>query len=1128
VLSKVWLLLFSTGQSCGVVLPSSDSPHLPMQEHEQVKDRIRNIIDSYSDFAEDSNAMSETTSKYQLDSLFEDFEGIIVRENNTLVGIHDNLKKSEVKGSALIQELDKDGDKMSVEMVEMSKRAREALHDSLTKIASAMRSKTSLTAAELQTLQSEMKKAFDTITNLEGECQRHLGALGSMRKEYDNYRDHSLKKIKGMDDTFNHRLNDLMLELRQTEIKQEEAEAKVKAHEKTMKSFRGSAKSNSGWGDSPKNSSHKSNREGGGGAQDDGKDSESEFDYVPSARQFADKIEKLEKSLAQKDRQIKSLENEVETLHKKEMEIIMKQAAASAPKKVTTATTQTVTEENKVYPMMRSNEHVIDYLEKFLEHYKHPNVLSVLEELKKMRAVGDDKTKEASSLMRENRILQKKFGDATKSLEDAERKLKEGKGGGGGGGSGSKGGGANGVSGAKLKGLEFELKDALAGKDALQKSLDMTSELLASTTTEMQGIKGDLMAERMKTMSLKSLMETKQKQLYSVKSALSEQKEALDSLIEDQGEKEGEEKMKYMQMMGELNKKLEEMNKREATLGEREVLLGVREKEVGVLKDDLEGREKVLENRAKGVEEREKGVEEREKGVKEEAKRMAESMKVVEVVETSGGEDEEEIERLKDLLRKFGEVDESEKVLRERKEKLFEMEAEVEELEHALENRRKEWDEGSHKLTEMEARLKMMENELTGREKSLESRKTELEVKEVEMKEKFDKVGLESEGLLHHDHPEGEDDVVKATRRQSRKGSVIVQPSSFKDMQMIANLKEKVAELEEDLKKKEDEIILLQGDLVALKEKMGKMEESRKDVVAEQEEQEQKGLRVMVDDYEKRMGEMTRLRAELEEREGSLKEREEALEKRTEEMEEHLAKELANVETMKVSVKTSAPPGVLSGVDFDWIRGDYRGNQNQLKVLLMMVEDWVEGMKNGTWGKGEGSEDGLVLVEDGEGEDGVKKYKLLLTEMHINPLTSIYGVFKDVLQGGLRRKFQNVILQVERFGGFLTPEVCRKEIVLAKEELERGFKRHCASMEESSTNVSQVERQMVKLMNQAKANPEMSYSVVRNVVKKYGEKVREGTRGAYRLLDQRSDSKSDGRNIHITNNLRSSRRWGRS
>eukprot|EP00520_Triparma_pacifica_P020288 CAMPEP_0118643752 /NCGR_PEP_ID=MMETSP0785-20121206/6560_1 /TAXON_ID=91992 /ORGANISM="Bolidomonas pacifica, Strain CCMP 1866" /LENGTH=1015 /DNA_ID=CAMNT_0006535439 /DNA_START=1240 /DNA_END=4283 /DNA_ORIENTATION=- len=595
------------------------------------------------------------------------------------------------------------------------------------------------------------------------------------------------------------------------------------------------------------------------------------------------------------------------------------------------------------------------------------------------------------------------------------------------------------------------------------------------------------MAEKMKSLGLKSLIDTKDKQLESVKSALSEQKEALDSLIADQGDKEGEEKMKYMKMMGELNKKMEEIGKREAELGEREVLLEVREKEVGVMKETLDMREKGLEVRAKGVEEREKGVGEREKGVEMEAKKIAETMKVVEVKEGSGG-GEEEIERLKEQLKKFSDIADSESDLNSRKEKLFETEAEFEELERALERRKKEWDVGSQRLNEMEAKLKSMERELSDREKSLESRKKELEEEEMTMKEKFDKVGLESEGLLHHDHPEGEEGGGEGGNAQGenrRKSSISVQPSSFKDMQVIAELREQVEELEEKLKEKEKEILLLQGDIIALEENV---------VAVRNETDETKGvkedeLRVMVDDYEKRMGDITRLRAELEEKEESLKNREEALKKRTTEVEEHLAAELVQVETMKVKVQTSGPPGALSGVEFDWFKGDYRGNEDQFGVLLMMVEDWVKGMKEGSWCTGEGGEDGLVLLADGEGQDGKKRFKLKLTEMHVNPLTSIYGVFKDALEGPLRRKFQSILTQVERFGGFLTPEVCRTELFLAREDLEREMKKHRAAVEESSAAVSQVERQMVKLINQAKANPEMSYSVVRNVVKKWGEKL---------------------------------------
>ena len=201
--------------------PSSSSYSLLtstiLQEHEDVKDKIRTILNSYDEFAEEGSALSDTTSKYQLDSLFEDFEGIVVRENDTLVGIHDNLKKSEVKGSAVIQDIEKDLDK-APQTLEMSNRAREALHSSLCKIASAMRNKTSLSASELEALQSEMQKAFDTISTLEEDCQKHLGALGAKTKEYNKYREHSQKKMKGMDDSFNHRMNEMMMELRQTEI----------------------------------------------------------------------------------------------------------------------------------------------------------------------------------------------------------------------------------------------------------------------------------------------------------------------------------------------------------------------------------------------------------------------------------------------------------------------------------------------------------------------------------------------------------------------------------------------------------------------------------------------------------------------------------------------------------------------------------------------------------------------------------------------------------------------------------------------------------------------------------------------------------------------------------------------
>ena len=417
------------------------------KEHEVVQDKIRNIIKNFDEFSECDELMNQPTSKHQLDSLFENFEHIASNSNNTLLDVHENLKKSKVRGIEILKDFEGDAESDGGTTMRLSKRAKDALQNSLSKIAEAVKNNKNMTASEMSALQEQMQKTFETVSYLEKDIEKHLIALGGKSKEFEKYRDHTNKKIAMLNEQFNHRLNELLVELRQAEIKYEEADSKIQKIEKAARREEGLSQRASSL-HSSNNSSNNNNNNGGWdnnpslmGSPESGrvsssslaKDCDGAENSSPKTskqnRKLKDQVKQLSEHLSSKEKEILSLRTEVQAFHKKEMEMVAQSAMNKVHKELIEADTQTITtkgkDADKEYPLMKSDEDPMDYAEKFFEFHNHPDPTSVIAHFRKLKLSGDAKAKELAALTRESRILQKQLEDSAKTTQDAQRRMSQ-------------------------------------------------------------------------------------------------------------------------------------------------------------------------------------------------------------------------------------------------------------------------------------------------------------------------------------------------------------------------------------------------------------------------------------------------------------------------------------------------------------------------------------------------------------------------------------------------------------------------------------------------------------------------------------------------------------------------------
>ena len=91
-------------------IPLSTPKRAIRDEHSLVKERINSIVNTYSDYAENGALPSSSgnTTRYQLDSLFEDFESMAKGKDETLDMVHENLKRSEAVGTEMLKNVEEE------------------------------------------------------------------------------------------------------------------------------------------------------------------------------------------------------------------------------------------------------------------------------------------------------------------------------------------------------------------------------------------------------------------------------------------------------------------------------------------------------------------------------------------------------------------------------------------------------------------------------------------------------------------------------------------------------------------------------------------------------------------------------------------------------------------------------------------------------------------------------------------------------------------------------------------------------------------------------------------------------------------------------------------------------------
>ena len=136
-------------------------------------------------------------------------------------------------------------------------------------------------------MKDEVIRTLETVNILEKEVEKNLMLLCSKSKEHDKYREHTSKKIAGMGADHDRRVNDLLEELRDTEIKLESAEGKVQDFERVRV------------------------REARMQSAIDFSDIQAAQAGAPTPKQYHMKIRQLEEQLKAKDKEIKAIQIEV-------------------------------------------------------------------------------------------------------------------------------------------------------------------------------------------------------------------------------------------------------------------------------------------------------------------------------------------------------------------------------------------------------------------------------------------------------------------------------------------------------------------------------------------------------------------------------------------------------------------------------------------------------------------------------------------------------------------------------------------------------------------------------------------------------------------------------------------------
>ncbi|GMH87253.1 hypothetical protein TL16_g10796 [Triparma laevis f. inornata] len=1048
--------------------PDSTPKRAIRDEHSIIKEKINSIVNNYSDYADSGlhPNPNSLTSRHHLDSLFEDFETMAKGKDETLDEVHSNLKRSELVGSEMLKGVEEDINKSGSQTNLLCQNAKNYLESSLSKLAECMKSNKQLTATDMIELQKQISDGLSNVKGLERDVEKHLMALGNKSKEFDKFRQHTSSKIIGMKKNYEKKLEDLMVELRDTEIKFEERDDKCKEFEKQMLrearrrsviQFEDVEKVKEGWEGKERDSKREKSS-----SEDNGVPTSEQYHKVRKCdvlgmrpfvtkltRRFAphlaslasQKIRDLEAQLADKTKEVTSLKLDLD--HHEIQEIQRKKtivAQAKTKKTSKASTTQTDAEEEATqYPNIKPTEDPFIYLENYLTHHSHPspnNVLEPFRDLKKKREKGE---KENGDLMRSVRVLEKKLEDAIKTVEKNKKTA-------------AAAAATPTVTGPdeeslkKLKQLEMKLKDSESKNEALKLTLDSTASILSSTTDKLTASGQELASEKMKAAGIAVLIKTKEKQLHSVKTSLKDQKEALDDLLKETGNSDVEEKKKYIELMKELDAKLETLNKQQAEVSEQKMMLDIKNQELETLNTDLTTKQMNLNASLQDFKLQTEELQEREESFASQEATLNRKLETLEnaspVSDAPSAATLNQINALKEQLAEFKSLSDAEDEIQKKKDALFEGEAEMEMKEQHLQARKDEYEKSSTRLTQLEQELEKLESTLQLKEEELQNKRKALEEKQAAIE-----AAEEAQNKLEE-----------------------------ADLDLIAVLTEEVDALKA-------EIATLNSIIDSKAPKPADPDASnpndRRPTTTHEE------LRRMNKDYEEQMNNMTKLRAELENKKSELDAREITLTERTKNVEDHLASELQRVQELTTSMTGLAPPGEISNLSFDWYNPDFKAHPNQFLAFLAMVENWVAGMKTKTYlQKDENITD--IKLEKGEEPE---TFNVILSDKHVSPIHAIFELHQTALTPPLRRKLQHIVLQVEKFGGIFTPLSAHTNMCNHTDDIIKEAKRHLTMIEELEIEVIAGEKLISGLIKQNQSSPMMNWATVKKAMKRWAEKL---------------------------------------
>jgi len=155
-----------------------------------LNDKIDSIISDYHSLSDgkDSDMSVEHTSKYQMDSIMDEFNQMSNNNKDTLSSLEKNLRTSTESTTALLNLMD-EGEENGEhrEALENCQHVKDYIQETLTKISSCMKHDKTLSKEEMEGLKGELEGQLNVVEGLEKEVVDKKDALTRFNKEYEQY-----------------------------------------------------------------------------------------------------------------------------------------------------------------------------------------------------------------------------------------------------------------------------------------------------------------------------------------------------------------------------------------------------------------------------------------------------------------------------------------------------------------------------------------------------------------------------------------------------------------------------------------------------------------------------------------------------------------------------------------------------------------------------------------------------------------------------------------------------------------------------------------------------------------------------------------------------------------------------